>query len=67
MGDLDGLETTERIRSDSVLNKNTPVIALTANVSDDCMESCRQAGMAGFIEKPLNLQTLHQSVELADN
>jgi PAS domain S-box-containing protein len=48
---LDGFETTRLIRANPALAK-IPVIAMTANVSDDYREYCRAAGMDDFISKP---------------
>lgn len=52
---LDGLETTRRIRhsQDSV-----PIIALTANDSEEYKTVCLNAGMDGFLTKPLSKEKL---------
>jgi PAS domain S-box-containing protein len=58
---LDGLETTRRIRSGSagVIDKDIPIVALTAHAMKGDREECSAAGMTDFIAKPI------QSVELA--
>jgi len=54
---LDGLETSRRIRAEQ--QGHPPVIvALTANVMRGDEERCREAGMDGYLPKPLKLETL---------
>jgi CheY-like chemotaxis protein len=48
---LDGFETTRLMRANPDLAK-IPVIAMTANVSDEYREHCLAAGMDDFISKP---------------
>lgn len=57
MPDLDGLETTRRIRAAEQSHRAT-IVALTANAlaSDDAR--CRAAGMDGYLQKPLTLDRL---------
>jgi CheY-like chemotaxis protein len=52
MPEMDGLQATALIR---VLPEygGTPIIALTANYSDQCREICQRHGMQGFISKPV--------------
>lgn len=50
MPEMDGLETTRRIRK---MGNQTPIIALTGNSDDESKQACRQAGMNGFLKKPL--------------
>ena len=52
MPEMDGLQATALIR---LLPEHgqTPIIALTANYSDQCREICQQHGMQGFISKPV--------------
>lgn len=52
---LDGLSATEQIRAD---NNNIPIIALTANDTDEDRNACLQAGMNSFLAKPLNKDKL---------
>lgn len=56
MPDMDGLQTTQKLRSLGII---TPVIALTGNDSDEARQACQQAGMNGFIHKPIRLQDFH--------
>ena len=48
---LDGLEATRRIRASK---DSVPIIALTANDTDDDREACIHAGMDNFLTKPIN-------------
>jgi signal transduction histidine kinase/CheY-like chemotaxis protein len=55
---LDGIEATKQIRASSGLSRNAPVIAMTANASDDDRRLCEQAGMTGFQSKPVSMHQL---------
>ena len=57
---MDGYLTTRIIRSreTAVLNHNLPIIAVTANVMPEDQQICLDAGMDGFISKPLSPRTL---------
>jgi signal transduction histidine kinase/CheY-like chemotaxis protein/HPt (histidine-containing phosphotransfer) domain-containing protein len=61
MPELDGIETTKRIRSQ--LQTNMPVIAFTAFNQPAEKQACLQAGMDGYLAKPVNepelMQMLH--------
>ena len=53
MPQLNGLETTQKIRSEfSDGKKNIPIIAITASVIKSERAKCHAAGMNGFIPKP---------------
>lgn len=57
MPKMDGLKATKEIRK-NLINKHTPVIALTAHAFDDYKEKCFFSGMNGFLSKPMNTQSL---------
>jgi signal transduction histidine kinase/CheY-like chemotaxis protein len=67
MPDIDGLEATRRIRAlrPGAQNRQTPpfILALTANVMESDEARCREAGMNGFLSKPLRLSTLEATIE----
>lgn len=50
---LDGLAATRAIRAGKGPNAKTPVIALSANVLPEARDRFMQAGMSGFLAKPL--------------
>jgi CheY-like chemotaxis protein len=53
---LDGVETTKRIRAREALDsgRQTPILALTANTLVEDRYACFEAGMDGFLIKPLD-------------
>jgi signal transduction histidine kinase/CheY-like chemotaxis protein len=58
MPELDGRETTRRIRSQGGPNAPTPVIAVTADTSAEDIAACMAAGMTYFVPKPITPATL---------
>jgi len=61
MPGVDGLEATRRLRA-SRANKATPVIAVTGAVSPEEIAACREAGMTGWVEKPVNARDLYAAL-----
>lgn len=58
---MDGYEATRIIRQTcSSENRRAPIIALTANAMEGQREVCLQAGMDGYITKPLMKEDLLQ-------
>lgn len=53
MPELDGRETTRRLRSGGGVNADVPVIAVTADTAPDDIAACMAAGMTYFVSKPL--------------
>ncbi len=58
MPELDGYQTTQRIRARENDSQHLPVIALTAHVFPEDIERCRSAGMDDFISKPFREEDL---------
>lgn len=60
---MDGYEATQIIRNPNskILKHDVPIIAVTANVSDENRLKCLKTGMDDFITKPINLEKI-QSV-----
>ena len=56
---MDGIQAARAIRGAVGPNQATPIIAMTANASDEDREACREAGMNGFESKPITLARLH--------
>jgi len=61
MPEMDGLEATRQIRS-LPINKELPIIAMTANVFTDDVKSCLEAGMNDHIGKPLDMQIVFEKL-----
>jgi signal transduction histidine kinase/ActR/RegA family two-component response regulator/HPt (histidine-containing phosphotransfer) domain-containing protein len=58
---LDGLETTRSIRASEGTradSRRLTVIAMTANVMREAVESCREAGMDDFLPKPFRREQI---------
>ena len=58
MPEMDGLETTRRVRASAGENTGTPIIALTAHVQKEIREQCTEAGMNDFLTKPVSRDQL---------
>ncbi|MBE2219977.1 MAG: response regulator [Anaerolineae bacterium] len=58
---IDGHTMTEQLRQREQLN-TVPIIALTANVTNDDEQKSRYAGCNGFIQKPINVDELPNQV-----
>ncbi|MDR4987501.1 MAG: response regulator [Bacteroidales bacterium] len=60
---MDGWETTRILRKNEEGTKqHIPVIALTARVLKEEIEKCVEAGMDGFLGKPINHQALYETL-----
>lgn len=53
MPELDGRETTRRIRAGGGPNADVPVIAVTADTAAEDIAACTEAGMTYFVPKPI--------------
>lgn len=58
MPELDGLEATKQIRAMESLNHQPWIVALTANAMQGDRERCLEAGMDGYLSKPLRKEDL---------
>jgi CheY-like chemotaxis protein len=54
----DGIEATRRIRAAEAEGPRTPIIALTADALSEDRDACLEAGMDGFLTKPLDRERL---------
>ncbi|HEX6730067.1 MAG TPA: response regulator [Pyrinomonadaceae bacterium] len=61
MPTLDGLGATRRIREDSEL-RDIPIIAVTAFGTEGFQRAAYDAGVSGYITKPINLERMHQLI-----
>jgi PAS domain S-box-containing protein len=64
MPKLDGIETAKRIRAHEAGTraKHTPILALTANTLMEDRYACFEAGMDGFLVKPLDREKLAEAL-----
>jgi CheY-like chemotaxis protein len=58
MPELDGRETTRRIRAGTGPNRSSPVVAVTADTAPEDVEACLAAGMTYFVSKPVTPMAL---------
>ena len=64
MPEMDGLEATRQIRAmEREDAKDIPIIALTANAFDEDVQRSLQAGMNAHLSKPVQPDTLYQTLE----
>ena len=54
MPEMDGVETTQKIRSLGGFNSRVPIVALTANAVTGAAEMFMKNGFNGFISKPID-------------
>ena len=62
MPGMTGLEATQKIRELEAPQKTTPVIAVTASVLMSDREAAAQAGMDGFVGKPIKIAVLNSEI-----
>jgi CheY-like chemotaxis protein len=64
MPKLDGIETAKRIRAREAgqRGRRTPILALTANTLVEDRYACFEAGMDGFLVKPLDREKLAEAL-----
>ena len=62
MPEIDGYEATRLIRSSNESYQNITIIAMTADATQTEEENCLNAGMNGFISKPIELKKLRKTV-----
>jgi CheY-like chemotaxis protein len=71
MPGIDGYETTRRLRLLKNENATVPVIALTASVIRSDIQHCMEAGMNGYVPKPVSrailARTLHEQLKTVVN
>ncbi|PHS29613.1 MAG: hypothetical protein COA85_00555 [Robiginitomaculum sp.] len=62
---LDGMEATLQLRASDSPNKDTPVIAMTANAMEGDRENYLAAGMTGYVPKPIDARQLYTTIAQA--
>jgi signal transduction histidine kinase/DNA-binding response OmpR family regulator/HAMP domain-containing protein len=66
MPEMDGFEATGRIldlERQAESTTHTPIIAMTANAMKGDRERCLEAGMDGYVSKPVKRQTLFAEID----
>jgi PAS domain S-box-containing protein len=64
MPDMDGLEVTAAIRgSEQATGGRVPIIAMTAHAQAEVRQRCLDAGMDGYVAKPIRDQELWQEID----
>ncbi|WP_039927820.1 PAS domain S-box protein [Leptospira yanagawae] len=64
MPEMDGLEATKQIRiaESKEKRKRTPILALSASVFEEDKVQAKEAGMDGFVSKPIDVDELFQEI-----
>jgi CheY-like chemotaxis protein len=64
MPEMDGLEATAIIRrNESQLGGHLPIVAMTAHAMKGDRERCLEAGMDGYVSKPIRARELIEAIE----
>jgi len=68
MPEIDGITAARAIRGGGpaeapVLDPGLPIIAVTAHAVEDVRQQCLDAGMDGFVTKPVNYRTLQNTLD----
>jgi len=60
----DGVETTRKIRAmEKGAGKHLPIVAMTANAFEEDRRKCFEAGMDGFVVKPVSAKSIREEME----
>ena len=62
MPDMDGYQTMKNIRKTEPIN-NSIIIAVTAQAMPEDREKCLEAGADDYVTKPINVDTLLNTIE----
>ncbi|HEY4590535.1 MAG TPA: ATP-binding protein, partial [Thermoanaerobaculia bacterium] len=65
MPEMDGLEVTRRIRRELAPDRQPKIIALTAHAMAGDRERCLEAGMDGYLSKPVEIAALEAALVAA--
>ncbi|WP_300159143.1 ATP-binding protein [Solidesulfovibrio sp.] len=70
MPEVDGITAARAIRAGGepdapVLDPEVPIIAVTAHALEDMRQECQEAGMDGFVPKPINFKVLRDVLDAA--
>ena len=59
---MDGVTATKLIRQSSRPDRDIPIFAMTANTFASDRRSCREAGMTGYIPKPVSVKSIEDAL-----
>jgi CheY-like chemotaxis protein len=62
MPEMDGIEASRFIRKSFPAERQPRIIAITAYALDGDKERCLEAGMDGYLAKPVNIDTLRDAL-----
>ena len=66
MPEMDGLTATVAIRErEQGTDRHLPIVALTANAMEGDREKCLDAGMDGYVSKPIQMSILFEEIRRA--
>jgi len=61
---MDGLETTREIRSrEQASGRHMPIVAMTANAFEEDRRKCFEAGMDGYVVKPVSVAAVGKEID----
>ena len=63
MSHMDGIETFRRMKTFDHMNKETPVIMLTANAMSGAEDEYKSEGFAGYLSKPVKLDDIRKEMQ----
>lgn len=63
---MDGVTATKRIRQSSRKDHDIPIFAMTANTFANDRRSCNEAGMNGYIPKPVSVKDIESALNVIE-